>query len=125
MFINLQFFHQILNKLGHVFWVGWWRRWVLIGTPRPRNTGPLNLCLLFKFIGGYSAAQPPYQKPQYYSVSPLLLDLDPSCQSPRSASLSFPTLVLYIRCTPTFLFLHCISCMREFLLFSSCAACIA
>ncbi len=82
---------------------------------------PIALSLSFKFIPGCSAVQFPYQRPQYYSVSPLLFDPDPSLQNPWSASLSFPTPGIYI-CVLTFPSLHHISCMRDSLLSSSCAA---
>ncbi len=48
---------------------------------------------------------------------------DSSWQSPRSASLPFPVPDIRIECVPMFPFLHHISCMRESLLSSSCAAC--
>ncbi len=63
----------------------------------------------------------PYRGPQYCSASPLLLDPDPSWQSPRSVSLSFPTPGIHIGCVPMFPFLYRISCMRESLLSTSCA----
>ncbi len=80
------------------------------------------LYLSFKFIGGYLGIQPPYRGPQYCSASPLLFVLDPSRQSPRSASLPFPTPSIRIEYVPIFPFLHRISCMRESKLSSSCAA---
>ncbi len=48
-----------------------------------------------------------------------------SSQSPRSASLPFLTPGIRVECVPMFPFLHRISCMREPLLSSSCAACTA
>ncbi len=82
------------------------------------------LYLLLKFIESYLGVQPPYRGPRSRSTSLLLFVPDPSWQSPRSVSLPFPTPGIRIECVP-FLFLHRICCMRESLLFLSCAACTA
>ncbi len=83
------------------------------------------LYLSFKFIGGCLGVRPPYQRPQSRSASPLLFVPDPSWQSPTSASLPFPTPSIHIACVQMFPFQHRISCMRESLVSSSCAAFIA
>ncbi len=84
---------------------------------------PFALYFPFKFIGGYLGVQHPYRGPRYRSASSLLFVSDASWQSPRSASLPFPTLGIRIECVPTFPFQHRIFCMWESLLPSSCAAC--
>ncbi len=93
--------------------------------PRIQTLWPIALYLSFKFIGGYLGVQPPYQGQRSRSASPPLFVLDPSWLSPSSASLPFPTPGIRIEGVPTFPFLHRISRMREYLLFSFCAACIA
>ncbi len=90
--------------------------------PRTQAHWLIALSLSFKFIGGYSAVQLPYQGSWYCSASPLLFDPDPSWQNPISVSLSFPTQGIHIECVLMFPFPHRISCMREFLLSSSCVA---
>ncbi len=77
---------------------------------------------LFKFIGGCLGVQPFYRGPRSHSASPLVFVPDPFWQSAR---LPFPILAIHIECVPMFSFLHCISCMRESLLSSSCAPCTA
>ncbi len=81
--------------------------------PQDRSLLVLALYLSFKFIRDYLGVQPPYRGPQSRSAWPLLFVPDPSWQSPRSASLPFPTLGIHIECVPKFPFLHHISCMRE------------
>ncbi len=88
-------------------------RWVPIRTLGLRPTGPLPITL---------ESNPLHWGPRCRSASPLLFVPDPSWQSPRSASLPFPTSGFHIECALMFPFLHRISCSREFLLSSSCAA---
>ncbi len=83
------------------------------------------LYLSFKIIMGYLGVQPPYCGLQSRSASLLLFVPDPTWQSPRSASLSFPMLGIRIECVLTFPFLYHISYMRESLLSSPYAACTA
>ncbi len=73
---------------------------------------PIALSLSFKFMGRYSAFQHHYREPQPRSVSPFFIGSDLSQQSPRFASLSFPTLEICIECVPKFRFLYHISCMK-------------
>ncbi len=93
--------------------------------PRTQACWPIALYLSFKYIGGYLEVQPPYRGLWSRSASPTLFVLDLSWQSRRSASLPFPTPCICVECVTTFPFLHRISCMRESLLSSSCAACTA
>ncbi len=97
------------------------RRW----DPRTQASWTIALYLSFKFTRVYLGVQPPYRGSRSRSASPLLFVPDPSWQSSKFASLPFPTPGIRIECVPTFPFLHCISCMRESLLPSSCAACTA
>ncbi len=92
---------------------------------RTQAHSPISLSLSFKFIRVYLAVQPPYWGPWSRSTPPLLFAPDPSSQSPRPASVPFPTPGIRIEYIPTFPFLHHISYMRESLLSSSCAACTA
>ncbi len=57
--------------------------------PRTQARWPIALYLSFKFIGGYLGVQPSYRGPQSRSASLLLFVLDPSWQSPGSASSPF------------------------------------
>ncbi len=82
----------------------------------------ITLSLSFKVIKAYLGIQPPYWGSRSHSASPLLFVPDPSWQYSRSASLPFPTLGVRIECVVTFPFLRRISCVRLFLLSSSCAA---
>ncbi len=88
----------------------------------PQDSSPLahGPTLSFKFIGDYSAIQPPYWGP-HCSASLLLLAPNTSWQPPRFASLSFPTLGIYIECVPAFPFLRRIFYMSEFALFILCS----
>ncbi len=65
---------------------------------------PTVLSLSFKFIGLYSAIQNPYRGPLYCSAPPLLFNPDPSRQSLRFASLSFPTPDIHVECVFFFCF---------------------
>ncbi len=92
---------------------------VPVGIPGLRHNA---LFLLFKFIGGYSAVQPPYQGLQYHSALPLICSGSIKAKPKVSISSSFATPCIHIECLLVFPFPHHISCMRESLLSSSCAA---
>ncbi len=81
--------------------------------PRTQACWPIASYLSFKFIGDCLGVQHPYQGSRSRSAKPLLFVPDPSWQSPRSASLPFPTPSIHIECVPMFPFLNRISCMRN------------
>ncbi len=93
--------------------------------PRTLAYRPIALYTSFNFIGSCSGVRPLTESHNPPQPRPLLIVPELFCQGPRSASLSFPTPGIRIECIPTFFFLHRISCKRESLLPSSCAACTA
>ncbi len=85
---------------------------------------PIFLYFLFKFIMGYLGVQPPYRGPD--PAQPRLFYLFRiHLGKPKGLHPTFSNTRHSHRISTDFFFLHRISCMRESLLFSSCAACTA
>ncbi len=95
-----------------------------MGTLGLRHTGPLPYT-------SHLNSQELFRKPAPLPRATIPLSLESFICSgsilakPKVCVITFPTPGIRIECVPTFPFLHRISCMRESLLTSSCAACTA